>query len=122
VVASSHDDDDDRLFFRLNAFVYGCELYFALKYSVYIDLRGRSLIVKEKERRTMRKILLTARRWDLIFDVLRSLRRSRERPVSKTIEKKENGSMGRKKKKKNNTHTRNFYLLIIETHRSYTTT
>jgi len=87
---------------------------------VYIDLRGRSLIVKEKERRTMRKILLTARRWDLIFDVLRSLRRSRERPVrAKTIEKKENG---RKKKKKNNTHTRNFYLLIIETHRSYTTT
>jgi len=66
----------------------------------------------------MRKILLTARRWDLIFDILRSLRRSRERP-SKTIEKKENG---RKKKKKNNTHTRNFYLLIIETHRSYTTT
>ena len=70
MVASSHDDDDDRLFFRLNAFVCGCELYLALKYSVYIDLRGRSLIVKEKERRTMRKILLTARRWDLIFDVL----------------------------------------------------
>jgi len=65
----------------------------------------------------MRKILLTARRWDLIFDVLRC--DDRERPVSKTIEKKENG---RKKKKKNNTHTRNFYLLIIETHRSYTTT
>ena len=109
----------DYSFFLLNAFVCGCELYLALKYSVYIDLRGRSLIVKEKERRTMRKILLTARRWDLIFDVLRSLRRSRERPVSKTIEKKENG---RKKKKKNNKHTRNFYLLIIETHRSYTTT
>ncbi|MDA9787106.1 hypothetical protein N9D57_00035 [bacterium] len=116
MVASSHDDDDDRLFFLLNAFVCGCELYLALKYSVYIDLRGRSLIVKEKERRTMRKILLTARRWDLIFDVLRVA--TIERP-SKTIEKKENG---RKKKKKNNTHTRNFYLLIIETHRSYTTT
>jgi hypothetical protein len=117
VVASSHDDDDDdRLFFLLNAFVCGCELYLALKYSVYIDLRGRSLIVKEKERRTMRKILLTARRWDLIFDVLRY---DRERPKKKNNRKKENG---RKKKKKNNTHTRNFYLLIIETHRSYTTT
>jgi hypothetical protein len=97
VVSSSHDDDDDddRLFFRLNAFVCGCELYLALKYSVYIDLRGRSLIVKEKERRTMRKILLTARRWDLIFDVLLW-------NEPKTITKQ---NTREKKKKKNNTQT-----------------
>ena len=119
MVASSHDDDDDRLFFLLNAFVCGCELYLALKYSVYIDLRGRSLIVKEKERRTMRKILLTARRWDLIFDVLRC---DDDRAKDQYEQKQSKKRKREKEEKKNNTHTRNFYLLIIETHRSYTTT
>ena len=106
MVSSSHDDDDDddRLFFRLNAFVCGCELYLALKYSVYIDLRGRSLIVKEKERRTMRKILLTARRWDLIFDVLLW-------NEPKTITKQ--NTREKKKKRTTHKHTGNFYLLII---------
>jgi hypothetical protein len=102
VVASSHDDDDDRLFFLLNAFVCGCELYLALKYSVYIDLRGRSLIVKEKERRTMRKILLTARRWDLIFDVLRSLRRSRKTIKNNRKKRKRE----KEEKKEQHTHTK----------------
>ena len=89
----------------------GCELYLALKYSVYTDLRGPSLIVKEKERRTMRKILLTARRWDLIFDVrcVEDEPKHEDEP-KQAIKKKRN-----KKKKKNiNKNTRNFYLLILE--------
>ena len=112
MVASSHDDDDDRLFFLLNAFVCGCELYLALKYSVYIDLRGRSLIVKEKERRTMRKILLTARRWDLIFDILRSLRRSKDH--QKQSKKKKTGE----RRKKRTTHTHEIFISSLSV--SYT--
>jgi Na+/phosphate symporter len=111
VVASSHDDDDDdRLFFLLNAFVCGCELYLALKYSVYIDLRGRSLIVKEKERRTMRKILLTARRWDLIFDVLRStIAKDHKKKQSK---KKKTGE----RRKKRTTHTHEIFISSLLKH------
>ena len=99
VASSRDDDDDDRLFFLLNAFVCGCKLYLALKYSVYTDLRGRSLIVKEKERRTMRKILVTARRWDLIFDVLRCDDRMNQKQSKKRKREK-------RRKKRTNTHTK----------------
>jgi hypothetical protein len=72
-----------------------CELYLALKYSVYTDLRGRSLIVKEKERRTMRKIRVTARWWDLIFDVLWDDRR-----WTKTSNKKRKRALEKRRKKR----------------------
>ena len=81
----------------------GCELYLALKYSVYIDLRGRSLIVKEKERRTMRKILLTARRWDLIFDVLRVATIARKTSIKNNRKKRKRE---KEEKKEQHTHTK----------------
>jgi Na+/phosphate symporter len=59
--------------------------------------------VKEKERRTMRKILLTARRWDLIFDVLRST-------IAKDHKKKQSKKRKREKEEKKEQHTHTKFL------------
>jgi len=50
----------------------------------------------------MRKILLTARRWDLIFDVLRSLRRSKDHQKHDRKKRKRE----KEEKKEQHTHTK----------------